>query len=868
MKKFAALLLALALSVSLFATHNRAGYIVYKHISGYTYEFYIWTFTYTLSPVDRDSLPVWWGDGTSSYVKRVKYWYLPDYYKKNLYVARHTYPGPGVYEIVMQDPNRNAGVVNIANSVNTVFAIKTILRIDPFLGENNSVKLSNYPLDKAAVGQLFIHNPGAYDIDGDSLVYRLDTCRYNNGKKIPWFKQPEYSDTLYVNPYTGDFVWKTPVKIGKYNVAMRIEEWRHGTKISYVLQDMQIEVQETDNHAPVIKPLHDTCVEAGDTLEFDVVATDQDSDSLMFYAAGLPFLVKDHPAQFYNNRYQDTLYGTGKIIGHFKWITTCSDARNQPYLVTFRVQDDNPEVKLVDYQAINIRVVPPGTKLVELEPSNATIMVKWLKNRCPNCIGYSVYRSRVYDNYDTTRCHMGIPPQWGYQFIGKTTSPTDTVFIDDNNGRGLVHGFSYCYRVVSNFKDINGYVSNNLCTELISGIPIITKVSVSTTDKKHGAIHVQWHPPLKLDSSRVPPPYRYYVYYSRDLYGKHYEGPIILNGLYNTSLVDSNINTVDSPSIYKVNLANYDTVTHSWQPVANASIASSPYLTLVGSDRKITLHIHENVPWLVDKHVIYKLNPNTNQFDSIGWTEKNVYTDYKVLNGKFYSYKVKTIGHYTSDSLPRPLVNWSQIATTQAVDTIPPLCPIVKIKSMCDSGYNIVSWHMPTDSSMLDVKEFKIYYRNNLDSSYQLLATVNRNDTTFIHRPKTTLAACYIVTAVDSAGNESHCQEGCLDVCHYYRLPNAFTPNGDGINDIFHPYPYKFVVKVNMKIYNRWGDLVFQTTNPDINWDGTDMRTGKPVPDGVYYYICDVYERRLTGIEPRNIAGFIHVFRNVKSQKH
>ena len=72
-------------------------------------------------------------------------------------------------------------------------------------------------------------------------------------------------------------------------------------------------------------------------------------------------------------------------------------------------------------------------------------------------------------------------------------------------------------------------------------------------------------------------------------------------------------------------------------------------------------------------------------------------------------------------------------------------------------------------------------------------------------------------------------------------------------------------VFVNMKIYNRWGKLVFKTENPDILWDGKDIDSKKPVTDGVYYYICDVYERRLTGIEPRAITGFIHIFRTKKS---
>ncbi len=867
MKKIIILAAAILTFAVSYATHNRAGYIVYEHVSGYTYRFYIWTFTYTLSPADRDSLPVWWGDSTMTYVKRVQYWYLPDYYKKNLYIAEHTFPGPGTYEIVMQDPNRNEGIENIANSVNTVFAIKTILRIDPFLGHNNSIKLSNYPLDKAALGQTFIHNPGAYDIDGDSLVFKLDTCRYNDGKKIPWFKQPDYSDSLYVDPYTGDFVWKTPVKIGKYNVAIRIEEWRNGTKIGFVLQDMQIEVQETDNHEPVIQPIDDICVEAGDTVIFQVIATDQDNDSLKMWASGLPLILDNSPASFSNDTYTDTLYGTGQVIGTFKWVTNCLHVREQPYLVTFKVEDDNPEVSLIDYEAVNIKVVPPGTKLVEIEPSNATILLKWLKSPCTNCQGYKIYRSRTYDTYDTTRCETGIPASWGYELIGQTNSVDDTIFIDDNNGAGLVHGFSYCYRVVPYFADIDGYASNPLCAELVEGVPIILKASVSTTDETNGAIHVEWHVPINLDTVAVPPPYRYYLYYSRDLYGAQYQGPVILDGLYNTSYIDTNVNTVATPSIYKINLANFDTVTNQWQPVGNASIASTPFIKLKGSDRRVDITIEQNVPWLIEREVIYRFNDQTQQFDSIGYTTNHRYTDRDVINGQTYTYKVKTVGFYSSDTLPRPLYNWSQEASVVPIDTVPPCCPVVNIESQCDSNRNVITWHMPSDTCTTDLANFLIYYKSNPDSAYKLIATLGRNDTVYLHTPQYTLAGCYLVQAKDSAGNESQCQEACIDVCEYYKLPNVFTPNGDGVNDIFHPYPYKFVDHVDMKIYNRWGELVYKTTDPDINWDGTDMKTGKPVPDGIYYYICDVYERRLTGIVPRNISGFIHVYRNTSQQQ-
>lgn len=65
-------------------------------------------------------------------------------------------------------------------------------------------------------------------------------------------------------------------------------------------------------------------------------------------------------------------------------------------------------------------------------------------------------------------------------------------------------------------------------------------------------------------------------------------------------------------------------------------------------------------------------------------------------------------------------------------------------------------------------------------------------------------------------------------------VPNSFTPNKDGLNDIFLP-TVKCVAKYSITIYDRRGGMVFQTDNPEIGWDGTF--NGIPCPAGVYDYI-------------------------------
>jgi gliding motility-associated-like protein len=65
------------------------------------------------------------------------------------------------------------------------------------------------------------------------------------------------------------------------------------------------------------------------------------------------------------------------------------------------------------------------------------------------------------------------------------------------------------------------------------------------------------------------------------------------------------------------------------------------------------------------------------------------------------------------------------------------------------------------------------------------------------------------------------------------KLPNAFSPNGDGVNDVFQVRGGPFLT-MDLKVYNGWGELIFQSTDPLFGWDGT--HDGKMEVNGVYVY--------------------------------
>ena len=84
--------------------------------------------------------------------------------------------------------------------------------------------------------------------------------------------------------------------------------------------------------------------------------------------------------------------------------------------------------------------------------------------------------------------------------------------------------------------------------------------------------------------------------------------------------------------------------------------------------------------------------------------------------------------------------------------------------------------------------------------------------------------------------------EGCADSISkqlliennlIYYFPSSFTPDGDGLNDVFN-VSGQGIIDFQMEIYNRWGQMVFKSFSINQKWDGTFR--GKDLPTGTYVY--------------------------------
>ena len=119
----------------------------------------------------------------------------------------------------------------------------------------------------------------------------------------------------------------------------------------------------------------------------------------------------------------------------------------------------------------------------------------------------------------------------------------------------------------------------------------------------------------------------------------------------------------------------------------------------------------------------------------------------------------------------------------------------------------------------------------------------------------------YVVTGTDSLNCSNTYQftlntEFCPREPYFLIIPNVFTPNGDGENDIFEPNGTSFEQK-SMNIFNRWGQLIFEDYY-GIGWDGR-LPSGLKASDGTYLYRITIQPITIPASEIEEFKGFLQL---------
>ncbi len=835
--------------------------------------------------------------------------------------VEHTYSGNSIYVISYQESNRNEGIVNMDNSVETPFYVETMLRFDGTLGCNMYLpEMLVPPIDFGCTGVAFYHNPGAFDRDGDSLAFEFVTPRKARNTPVDNYRvmnDPEFGGFeegttnvpagLTIDPLTGDMVWNSPGVVGEYNVAFMVKEYRklegQYFLIGSVVRDMQIIVDDCDNNRPRLDLPDDICVEAGDNVNFDVTATDEDGDPVKIEVFSVVLYFPESPATYLPNP-AEFMAQPGRL--NFDWNTTCDQVREQPYLVTFKVTDQPDEgVPLVEFGTVNIIVVAPAPQnLQSTINSDRTIDLTWDDYSCSNAEKIQIWR-RV-DTYPLSpdECDTGMPDYAGYVLIDEVPVTTSS-YKDDNNGSKLAFDANYCYRLVAVFPSPQkgeSYVSLETCGIIKADGPAITHVTVDKTDFNEGEITVSWRGPFEIDQALFPPPYSYELWR-----GNGFDGDIgtkVMDSSSDTTFVDTKLNTSETPFHYTVKLFDNSGVE------IRSSMASSVYNEPTSLTGAIELHWSANVPWSNNTatykyHYIFRdrvdaaapeklvlidsVDVNQNGFF---YHDDGSFNNEELSDQLLYCYYVKVFGSYGNPSIDTPQINLSQIICAQPNDTITPCppelflttpdCDQVFLDRGCEfNGYfNSLNWNksiaVEGEECDLDdeIKGYNVYFSiSGLEDTFEKIDFVK--DTSFVHFGLPSFIGCYYITAVDRSNNESIASSiVCNDNCPYYELPNIITPNGDSSNDVFRPFDEfsgqdnstcpRFVKSVKFIVFNRWGQPVYTYTSGGeksilINWNGQD-ENGVLLPSGVYFYAAEVeFDLRQEPDQNQRLTGWVQI---------
>lgn len=935
MRHFILTFLAICLSLissELYATHVRAGEITAKRISESTLTYEIkFTGYYNMDAngitAARATTDVYfWITGETAPFKSPRVGGLDGMIdvgnetSRNEYILIYTFPAPGVYTINLGIDNRNADVLNIGprptDRLN--FFIQSTLAINVSLGMNRTPVLLNSPIDHGAVGQRFIHNPGAFDADGDSLAYRMFTplgatpdgktaipFDYRDPHTVPPIGTKEDGTSppeFYIDAVTGDLIWDSPSVAGYYNIAFIIEEWRNGNKIGEIVRDMQVQIKDAPNNRPVLDIPPDLCVEAGTLARYTINATDPDGDNLILTSTGGVYeanLVDPQLASFQVGQSQP-----GTATGVFTWQTGCAHIREEPYEITFKVEDSprlgypNPALfrKLVDMVTLRVKVFAPAPKnlkaVAQDQDGMRAFQLTWDPYVCqvPGA-QIVIYRREGCSDLELDECQTGIPETSGYEVVARLPI-TATSYLDDGGGDDLHGGVSYSYRLVARIPrhgslptEPNRFVggtesvaSHQACDALPSVAPLITNVTVDVTDASAGQVTIKWIRPQVIDP-KTSGPFEYRLYRADGLGGGNYgTTPIAViptnlqPGVADTIFVDRNLNTLGQAYHYK--LEYYVTENGSLKLFDVTEPASTVRLSQGGGViEQVKLEWAAQVPWdnvSYMVHYVYRKD-ESGEFNKIAevpvvdgeFTYTDDGRDLFVNDGdisttidpnKTYCYKVETVGSYNSPQIkPDLLFNFSQELCALPSDDSKPCAPVLELPPLdcenmavgnCDdSGYvNDPRWTYPDECDIQAVTAYNIYYARYEGDPFRLVGTVPAlgSDGSFLHQGLTSYAGCYYVTAVNRFGDESpESNIVCRDNCALIAFPNAFSPNGDGKNDIFRPIGCPtFITSIHFKVYNRWGALVWESEGVEINWDGKNSN-GVDLPAGQYYYECE-----------------------------
>jgi gliding motility-associated-like protein len=733
------------------------------------------------------------------------------------------------YVLAVQDAYRTDGIINISNSSSDGITINanipgTINGVDYHTNSSPSFAFNDTAI--ICYNGNFTYPFSATDaVDGDSLSYsfgnglNVSNASGNTSGSAPG--SPPYSSLTYVSGYsgasplgsgvtinatTGLISGAAPSTTGEYVVAVYVQEWRKGVLIDQVKKELQIYVFDCSLTAATLRASYVNCNNF--TFSFENESTSSNVTSY-YWNFGVPGSTTDMSTSATPTyTYADT--GTYTLKLRVSNSAGCTDSTTSP-----------------------VKVYPGFT------PAFTTSGV--------------CYQSPVQFK-DATYAKYGAVNGWAWSF-GESGSASDASALQDPTHQYASPSTYTATLTVGTSKGCSGSVSNPVTVygkpdftlpftdTLICSIDSVPLIAISNSS----GITYSWSPAYNILNANTDNP----IVFPKDTTA--YVVTATQNGCVGTDTVTVNVLnyiTVSLPADTTICLT--DSITLS--PVSDGlKYAWSPGTGLSDS----TIKYPEASPGV---NTLYYLVVNLGHCSASGSEEVRVAPYPKAYAGVdttiCYATSAQLQGVITAaywvwtpdssltnaltlDPIAHPVVTTDYVLTV--TDTLG--CPKPVSDSVLVTVIPEVIVNAGNDTVVV-VNEPLALHARSTDSalvSFTWSPGDWLNDPSIFNPVATITSAIdsitYLVTAVTPQGCSG---SGKIRVLVYSTLPDifmptAFTPNGDGKNDVYRPILVGMSSLDYFRVFNRWGQEVFATVRSGAGWDGT--LSGRPQETGTFVYM-------------------------------
>ncbi len=557
----------------------------------------------------------------------------------------------------------------------------------------------------------------------------------------------------------------------------------------------------------------------------------KDSFTLPYDIVVLPSPEADFEMSADSSCYRDTVYffnkskaksGIAKFVWDFGDETRMDDLSGKPDSRWVYVTPDNKYVKLIVTDSLGCHAsktrtlhihdtlapVHPGISYVTLLPDNETIGIHWKEYSNPDFLSYRLFKDSA-----------------GYFLLQRFRQVRDTAWYTKPFTAGARQNFCFALRTEDSCNILNDFG--------ISHCTILTEVE--TLPQTPFVLRLKWTP------------------YSGWLNLKHYEvyrsvdgSPFRLLGMvkpWELEYYDSAL--CDKAYTYYVVAVNQEGLRSrsnesTGRPHYIYHLSAVPVqLATVEDSRQVFLRWKDYV-YFIRGGKYHVQRAGENGYVEIGNTHVPYFMDQNArVNERSYTYRIVYKDHCGIQGTA------AEEGTT------------IFLRGQLSKGNARLTW-TPYRGWVAGVSDYVVQLRNS-GGAFQTRAVVPGDslawtDFDIVNDSKDSLVYRVLAIRNGLAGDTSFSNYAILIPDSRLFAPTAFTPNGDGINDRFGARSIFIVRKTTqpkkaflLEVYNRWGQLVFYTQNPDAEWDGTYL--GAPCPDGAYAF-------RVKGV---GFDGVLHV---------